>query len=373
MARHALPTLLVLVFAAGCSRAESAGPPPSPPVGSPSPSATSEAPVTVRFAVPEKVRYAPRVVVTGTLKARASAPLAFAAGGPLARIAVRRGQEVGAGQLLGALEDVIASAQQKQAESALAAARVQLAMAEDAHQRVQAIRAQEGISEAQAFQTRSQRDLAASQVAAAEAQLQQASGHLDHHYLRAPFAGVVTRIPDGVGITVGPGVPIFALSSTRALYLDTSVTQDQAADLRAGAKVAVTVPATGARTTEGVIQVIVGSIDPMSGRVPVEISVPNGDGRFLANAFARAELQRGAERDGLKVPAGAMLQREGGYAIWIAGADARARALPVRLLGEEEDTAVVVLSSGSWPPGARLVLAPSTGLAEGARLVEGVR
>jgi RND family efflux transporter MFP subunit len=369
MARPRLAPLAALLAAAACGSAARTPPPTTPA----STAGAADAAVPVRLAAPERVRYAPRVVVTGTLKARQSAPLAFAAGGPLARVAVRRGQEVAAGQLLGALEETIAAAQRKQAEAAVESAKVQLALAEDALRRVDAIRAQDGVSESQAFQARSQRDLAASQLLAAEAQLAQATGHLDHHYLRAPFAGVVTRVPDGVGITLGPGVPVFALASTRSLYLDTSVTQEQAVELRAGGKVTVTVPATGARTTEGTIQAVVAAVDAQSSRVPVEIAVPNADGRFLANAFARAELPRGAERDGYRVPGGALLQREGSYAAWIAGADGRARPLPVQLLGEEEESAIVAPADGRWPEGARALVPPSTGLAEGTRVTEAGR
>lgn len=370
MTRLLTVSVVAALLATGCGRSE---PTPRETKSASTPTAAAEAPVMVRFAELRKVRYAPRVAVTGTLKARQSAPLAFAAAGPLARIAVRRGQEVATGQLLGALDDAIAVAQKKQTEAAVAAAKVQLELAEDAYKRLQAIRAEEGASEAQAFQVRSQRDLAASQLAAAEAALAQAAGNLDHHYLRAPFAGVVTRIPDGLGITVGPGVPLFALSSTRALFLDTSVTQDQANELRTGSRVAVVVPATGARTDAANLQVVVGSVDSQTGRVPVEVAVPNGDGRFLANAFARAELARGAERDGWKVPAGSLLQREGTYAVWIAGPDGRTRALPVRVLGEEEDAAVVVPADGRWPEASRPILAPATGLTEGARVTEAAR
>lgn len=367
MTRTFAAALVALTLVAACGRA---GKPSQPPAAASSPAVASEPPTTVRLIEPKRVRYAPRVVVTGTLKARQSAPMAFAAGGPLARIAVRRGQEVAAGHLLGALEDVIASAQRRQAESAVAAAKVQLALAEDALQRVKAIRAQDGISEAQAFQAQAQRDLAASQVTAAEAQLQQATGNLDHHYLRAPFAGVVTRVPEGVGITVGPGVPVFALASTRSLYLDTSVPQDRSGELRSGERVTVTVPATGARTADATVQVIVAAVDAASSRVPVEIAVPNADGRFLANAYARAELPRGRDRDAYQVPTAALLQRDGAYAVWIAAADGRAVPLPVRLLGDEEDSAFVTPTEGDWPAGARAILAPSTGLTEGTRVAE---
>src|SRR5512138_1090606 len=213
-----------------------------------------------------------------------------------ARLAVRRGQEVREGTLLAALDDGAAAAARRQAEAAVAAARAQLALADDALARATKLRQEEGVSEAQLFQARSQRDLAAAQLAAAEAQVDQAQVNLAHHTLRAPFAGVVTHVPDGLGVTVAPGVPVVTLVSTRALVLETSVTQDEAAELRPGARASVTVASTGVRADDAVVSVVVPAVDAATNRVPVEVTVPNADGRLLPNAFARAELPRGAER-----------------------------------------------------------------------------
>ncbi|HSN92540.1 MAG TPA: HlyD family efflux transporter periplasmic adaptor subunit, partial [Anaeromyxobacteraceae bacterium] len=188
--------------------------------------------------------------------------------------------------------------------------------------------------------------------------------------LRAPFDGVVTRVPDGVGIAVSPGVALFGLVGTRDLVLDTSLTQEDAAEVSAGAKATVRVPASGAHTSEATVRVVVPAVDPSTNRVPVEISVPNRDGRFLPNAYARAELSPGAERDAWKVPTAALAQREGGMAVWVAGPDGRARRLPVRVLGEEEDVALVAPERGAWPADVRVIGAPPIGIAEGAPVAE---
>jgi multidrug efflux pump subunit AcrA (membrane-fusion protein) len=152
--------------------------------------------------------------------------------------------------------------------------------------------------------------------------------------------------------------------------LQTSVTQEEAAELRPGARATVVVPATGARTTEATVTVVVPAVDPGTNRVPIEVEVPNGDGRFLANAFARAELARGQARDAWRVPAAALVQRGGAYALWVAGPDGKAQALPVRLLAEEGNAAVVQTASGAWPAGLRVVEAPPVGIAEGTPLAE---
>jgi multidrug efflux pump subunit AcrA (membrane-fusion protein) len=154
--------------------------------------------------------------------------------------------------------------------------------------------------------------------------------------------------------------------------LQTSLTQAEAAEVRVGTKVAVVVPASGARA-DGTVSAVVPAVDPATNRVPVEVTVPNAEGRLLPSAFARVELPRGAERDAYRVPAAALVQREGGYAVWAAGPDARARALPVRVLAEEGDAAVVLPEAGSWPAGVRVVEAPPLGIADGTLVAEAGR
>lgn len=366
--------VLAAAFAPACSRAPATTAPaataaPRAPDAA-APRAAAAAPP--RLVEPARVRWAPRVTATGTLKGRQAAALAASVPGTLLQVRVRRGQEVAAGTLLASLDDAAAAAAVKQADAAVAAARAQRDLAEDAFARASRIREQDGVSEAQHVQARAQRDLAVAQVAAAGAQLDQARVLLAHHHVRAPFAGVVTQVPDGVGVAVSPGVPLVTLVTTRPLVLETSLTQEEAAELRAGARVEVVVSATGARA-EGTVTAVVPAVEAATNRVPVEVTVPNRDGRLLPNAFARVELPRGAERDALRVPAAALVQREGGYGVWAAGADGRATAVPVRLLAEEGDAAVVRPEAAAWPAGVRVVEAPPLGIAEGSLLAEAGR
>lgn len=324
----------------------------------------------VRLSTPEKVRFVPQVVASGNLEARSAALLAFAVPGTLRQVLVRRGQQVAEGAPLGRLDADLARAAVAQAEAGVHAAEAQARLAQDAFERATVIHRQEGVSEAQLVQAEAQRDLARAQARGAAAQLEQARVNLARHTLRAPFAGVVTRVPDGPGVTVGAGVPLFALESTRWLTLRTSLTQEEAAGVRPGTEVAVVVPATGARTAGAAVQVVVPSIESATGRVPVEVAVPNGDGRFLAHASARATFPAGAPRDAWRVPAASLVQREGAFAVWAVGRDGAARALPVRVFEQQAETALVDPGSGGWPPGLRVVETPPIGLAEGMELAE---
>lgn len=370
----ALAALALAVSACRGGASRPAAPSPAPGAPAADGAALASPPAAAHLVAPAKIRYAPRVVATGTLKAREQAALAMSVPGTLARIAVRRGQEVREGSLLLALDDGAATAARQQAEAAVAAAKVQLDLAEDALRRFSEIGREGGASDSQLVEVRAKRDLARAQLAVAEARLAEARVTLDHHVLRAPFAGVVTRVPDGPGIAVSPGVPLVTLVATRPLVLETSLAQDEAAEVRAGDRATVRVAATGARADAAVVSVVVAAVDPQTNRVPVELAIPNADGRLLPNAFARAELARGAERDAWRIPAGALVQREDGYVAWTAGPDGRARTLPVRVLGEDGDAAVVAPAQGGpWPDGVRALDAAPLGLAEGAAVVEAAR
>jgi RND family efflux transporter MFP subunit len=381
-----LARLLALPLAtAACGRA---APPPSPApqqgaaapagaaspgaAGAPSAGARGGSAVPARLVAPEPIRFAPRVVATGSLKARQSGALATSVPGTLARIAVRRGDEVRAGALLAALDAGVAAAAVSQAEAAVAAARAQLALAADALARTEEISREGGSSASQLFQVRAQRDLAAAQLAQAEAQREQARVHLAHHTLRAPYDGVVTRVPDGIGITVAAGTPLVWLVGVRDLVLETSLTQEDAAGVAAGTKATVSVPASGARTADAEVRVVVPAVDPATNRVPVEIAVPNRDGRFFPNAFARAELPPARARDAWRVPAPALAQREGAFAVWVAGADGKARTLAVHVLAEEGETAIVA-PEGGWPGELKVISSPPLGIAEGTLVAEAGR
>lgn len=357
------PAVLAAALALpGCRRAEGAAPAAEPPAGA--------AGSAVRLAVPEKVRFAPPILASGTLRAEQSAPLAFPVAGTLQKVLVRRGQAVGAGAVLAQLDDAAARAAVAQAEAGVGAAQAQARLAQDVYDRTSRIRREEGASESQLVQAESQRDLEQARALAARAQLEQARVSLARHTLRAPFAGAVVKVPDGVGLAVAAGVPLFALEGTGRLLLETTVTPEEAAAIRAGARVSLVVPATGAGTSQATVRAIVPTVEASTGRVPVEVLVSNADGRFLPHASARVQFPNASEQDAFAVPAAALVQRQGGYSLWVVGEDGRAGAVPVRVLGQEGDRAVVDPGPGAWPAGSRVVEAPPIGIAEGTRLPE---
>ena len=63
-------------------------------------------------------------------------------------------------------------------------------------------------------------ELAKADLERARAQSQLASVMVGNGVLTAPFAGLVTRVPDGIGRIVGPGEPLFHVEDTSVLKLE---------------------------------------------------------------------------------------------------------------------------------------------------------
>ncbi len=167
------------------------------------------------------------------------------------------------------------------------------------------------------MQTTQQKALATAQLDAARAQLNLAQVTLANHTLTAPFAGTVTKVPDGIGAVVAPGAALFEIVDTRTLKLTTTVIENDANLLAPGALVALD---TEAGTVKGRVSAVLGAVDERTRRVPVEAEFDN-PGSLRAGAFVRARVDAKREIDVVKLPHGVlrpgsqdevMVVREGG-------------------------------------------------------------
>lgn len=240
----------------------------------------------------------PSVELDGTLAAEQSASLGFKLGGKIGTLKVKVGDQVKAGALLATLDATEAGAQAAASSAQVRAAEAQLALAQDTEHRTQAMVQSGSFSEASGVQSAQQRALALAQLDAAKAQSALAKVALANHTLVAPFAGTVTKVPDGIGEVVGPGTPLFEIVNTKVLKLSTTVSEHDANLLSTGAPVTLELE-TGKAT--GHISAVLGTVDEKTRRVPVEASF-NNPGFLRAGAFVQAHVDAKTEISVVKLP-----------------------------------------------------------------------
>jgi RND family efflux transporter MFP subunit len=241
----------------------------------------------VSTVMPAPDTWVPVVEIDGTIAAGQSAELGFKAGGRIAQVTVRVGDTVKAGQLLAALDGGEANAQLKAAQAQVRAAEAQLALAADAEQRTSSMVQSGSAAEATGVQTAQQKALALAQLEASRAQVSLGQVSLQNHRLLAPFAGSITRAPEGVGGVVGAGTPLFEIVNLKALKLKGTLGEHDASLVAPGAKLTIE---TEQGVVEGKVNAVLGSVDPATRRVRVEADLDNVEGKLRAGSFVRAKV-----------------------------------------------------------------------------------
>lgn len=250
---------------------------------------------------PEATETAPVVVLTGTLEPAHAADLAFEAAGRVARVDVSLGQHVEEGDVIATLDRSSVGAQSAHSAASIRVAEANVTMARDRVELLERLTRSGGAPERDLTTARQQLAISEAQLAQARASRRTVAATSADHVLRAPFDGVVTRVPSGVGVAATPGMPLARVEDLTSLRLRTTVNRHELEALRVGAP--VTLEGSGA---QGTIETVVRSLDVDTRRAPVEVRVPNDDGALVANAFVRASITVGERRPVLRIPGTAL-------------------------------------------------------------------
>ncbi len=285
---------------------------------------------------PAPMKWTPRVDLTGTLKPWRDADIGFETSGRLVRVGASVGDKVKAGEVLAVLDASRAVAQVGQAESQVAAARASLALAEDTLARNEALAASKSIPEAQAEQARQQARLAKAQLEGALAGTRLATSGAGLHQIAAPFAGIVTKAPTGIGSVVNAGVPLIHVEDTSRFRLSATVSEENVSLVRVGAPVKILYRE---RVYDGKVIAVVPSLDQATRRAPVEIEVPNSSPDLLAWSFVRARIGGSGIVDAFRLPA--LARRPGSQDEVVKVQDGRAKVVKATFNVDEDGSLVV--------------------------------
>lgn len=147
---------------------------------------------------------------------------------------------------------------------------------------------------------------------------------LSFRYVRAPFAGVVTRrnVEKGSLVTAGSSsgvASLYELARMETLKVLVDVPQSLAQDIRVGEPAQVSVSASsGALSVEGRVARTSGALDPSTRTLRTEVHVP-GDKGILAGSFVRVALNTHSATPPVRVPANALAARAAGNFVFVVG------------------------------------------------------
>lgn len=318
--------------------------------------ASSSVATAFRYGTAEAARHRPTTELTGSLDPVQSVRLGFDVPGRVQRLLVNRGDKVTAGQAIATLDTSIAQGQYNQAAAAVVGAEAQLTSGEANFARARTLKEAGAMSEQDWSNAESGIAAGRAGVEQARAAASVARANLQHHTLKAPFAGVIQDGPDNAGIMTGGGTPLFLLDDLSSLQLKGTAPEESASWITEGLD-AMVYPGTPG-VTEGVpakVLRVLPSLDVATRRLPVEVRVESPPASLRAHGFARVVITGPSEIDAWKVPRAALVARPD-FCVFVASeSGSTPTRVPVTVL---EQTGDIIVVSGALNAGAQVVLDP---------------
>ena len=186
----------------------------------------------------------------------------------------------------------------------------------------------------------------------------------DDMYLRAPRAGVIGNRNVEAGEIVSAGTKVFSLVDNSHLNVDCTLAESDAAILKPGMEVQVTIDALGA-DYPGKIVYVSPAMDDTSKTYQVRIELETDSDEMKAGLFARTTIDILQRRATLCVPKEAVLSRNGRQTLFVVHEDGTVEERTVKI-GLMNDTEVEVLDG--IEPGDTVVVTNQDKLQDGKKV-----
>lgn len=358
MTRTRPPAALAAAFGvaaalAGCDEAAEPAPEPIRPV---------------RVVVVERSEAAETISLTGTVEAAETAALSFRTGGRLLERTVGVGDTLAAAQLVGRLDAETQRNALQAADAELLAALGERDRAEADYER-QATLLERGFTTRQRYDVALQTmRIARSAVDVAEARVATAREQLAFTELYADAPGVVTTVGAEPGEVVAPGQMIVTLARQGGRDAVFDVPERLLRSAPPDPEVQVALTSDPRVTATGRVREVSPQADPVTRTFAVRVGLIDPPAELRLGSTVTGTVALGAP-EGFELPATALLERDGGPAVYVFDPEAGAVELrPVTVLrfdlatvligdGLSDGDAVVTAGVQALRPGQRVRLA----------------
>jgi membrane fusion protein (multidrug efflux system) len=206
--------------------------------------------------------------------------------------------------------DVLVQLDTRQEQAQLAAAEAQLELARLNFQRAEGLVKDGAIS-------RADYDLARAEQKQGEARVGEIRATIARKTVRAPFSGVLGIRQVNLGQYLSAGEPIVPLQSLNPIYVNFSVPQQEAAQIRIGRKVRVTPGEAAGVEFGGRVTAIDSVVDPTTRNVQVQATFANADAQLRPGMFVQAAVNVGGTRQVIALPASAISYAPYGDSVFV--------------------------------------------------------
>jgi membrane fusion protein (multidrug efflux system) len=269
--------------------------------------AAAERPVDVQTLTVSRSQVDRAVLATGTTEPLRAADLGPQLTARINAVLVKEGDEVKAGAPLARLDVADAEIRLRQTEASAASSLAQYQLAASEYERMAPLAPQGTVTPQTVSRLAAQRDALKAASDAASIAAENARHTLGDAVVRAPFAGVISRVPVEVGevATMVPTTTIARLVDLSSVDVRMRVHERDLARVQVGDPVNAVFPSTGEKL-EGTIAFISPEIDPRTRTAEVVTRIPNGQRTLRAGMFAEIEVRSRDRHQGIVLPRSAL-------------------------------------------------------------------
>jgi membrane fusion protein, multidrug efflux system len=261
---------------------------------------------SVEAAVAKQREHRPVTTAIGTIIATRSISVRNELPGTVRRVSLEPGQIVEEGTVLVGLDVAVETAD-------LQALEAQAALAQTQYARVLQLSKQRAVSDEEVDSARAGRDVALAQIARIKATI-------DRKTIRAPFRARVGISDVHPGQYLNEGTYLTSLQGVdKSAYVDFSVAQQVAANLKSGDKVQVFT--TDVKPIEAIILATDSRVDRDTRNASVRAKIPNADVTPSPGASVRVQVPIGVTRLAVTIPANALRKGPGGDYVFVVAQD----------------------------------------------------
>jgi multidrug efflux system membrane fusion protein len=294
---------------------------------------------------PPRKPYARAIRISGLTEADKRAVLATRVGGIIDKLPVRQGDRVKAGDLI-----LMLAAEEK--VSAVDNAKALLA------QRQAELDASERLAKTGNL-PKLQLDTARSNLASAQSQLDAAQADLDRNEVKAPFDGVVDRVPVELGSSVMQGGEVATILALDPVIARGEISERDLGYIKVGDRASVRL--VSGQITEGTVRYVSRDASSATRTFRVEVAIPNADGAIPAGMTAEITLSA-QPTDAVLLPRSVVtLGDKGDLGIRAVDKDNKVVFFPIDLVDDTPKGLVL----GGIPADARVIVAGQELVTEG--------
>ena len=305
------------------------------------------------------------VLATGTTEPIRDANLSPQMTGRIASIHVKEGDKVKAGAVLANLDSVEAGLRVEATAANAASTTAQYELAKAEYERLAPLAAKGTVTAQQLQRLEGQRNALKAAADAAKVSQADADRNVGNTSIRAPFAGVISKVMSEVGeiATSVPVTVIARLVDLSSVDVRVPVHERELAHIAIGDKVAARFPSMD-QGAEGAVTFISPEIDPKTRSAEVVTRIPNPTGAFRAGMYTEISIAPKGSHEALVVPKSAVGGAgENRYVFVVTGDSVEQRKVRVSpvdadtvevLEGLKQDESIVEKGIGKLSQGVRV-------------------